>query len=122
MINGGVVLWQGVWKPRKIANPEHFVDKTPLKNLGAIGGVAIEIWTMDEGYYFSNIFVGTDKEQAAKYRQSHWAAKKEIEVRRPSHGQMFGMDQYFLANSGKFALPGLRKMYCSTMVCRLQTA
>ena len=56
------------------------MDKTPLKNLGDIGGVAIEIWTMDEGYYFSNVFVGTDADEAEKYRDSHWASKKDIEV------------------------------------------
>lgn len=70
-----------MWKPRKIANPDYFVDKTPLKNLGDVGGVAIEIWTMDEGYFFDNVLVGSDADEAEKYRVSEWAPKKDIEVR-----------------------------------------
>lgn len=71
--------YKGVWKPRKIANPDYFVDKTPLKNLGDVGGVAIEIWTMDEGYFFDNVLVGSDADEAEKYRVSEWAPKKDIE-------------------------------------------
>ena len=72
---------QGVWKPRKVANPDYFVDETRLKNMVDVGGAAIEIWTMDEGYYFSNIYVGNDADEAEKYRDSHWSSKKDIEVR-----------------------------------------
>jgi hypothetical protein len=38
----------GEWSPKKISNPNYFVDETPC-NLPAIGGVAVEIWTMMDG-------------------------------------------------------------------------
>lgn len=72
-------MWQGVWKPRKIANPDYFEDKEPLKNLGPIGAVAVEIWTMDEGYYFDNVLVTNDVEKAKEYREKYWQPKHEIE-------------------------------------------
>ena len=75
---------QGVWAPQKIANPDYFMDETPLRNLGRIGGAAIEIWTMDEGYYFSNIYIGSDESKAASYREQYWTPKKGVEV--PPHG------------------------------------
>ncbi|KAK9788860.1 hypothetical protein WJX73_002315 [Symbiochloris irregularis] len=71
--------YKGVWAPRKIANPDFFTDETPLKNLADIGGVAIEIWTMDDSYYFSSIYVGTDADKAEEHRTTYWAPKKEIE-------------------------------------------
>ena len=71
-----------MWAPAKIANPDYYVDETPLKNMGKIGGAAIEIWTMDEGYFFSNIYIGSDAEQAASYREKYWTPKKGVEVMR----------------------------------------
>ena len=53
--------------------------------MGSIGGVAIEIWTMDEGYIFSNLFIGNDAAEAEQKRTSLWAPKKEAEVRSPQH-------------------------------------
>ncbi|KAL3157665.1 hypothetical protein ABBQ32_012105 [Trebouxia sp. C0010 RCD-2024] len=71
--------YKGVWKPRKIANPDYFEDKEPLKNLGPIGAVAVEIWTMDQGYYFDNVLVTNDAEKAKEYREKYWQPKHEIE-------------------------------------------
>ena len=75
------LLPQGPWAPRKIANPDHFLDESPLQNLGSIGGVAIEIWTMDEGYLFDNVLIANDASDAEEKRTSLWAPKKEAEVR-----------------------------------------
>ena len=72
---------QGVWAPSKIANPDYFLDESPLDNLGKIGGLAIEIWTMDEGYYFSNILVSSDEDDAQAKRDEFWEPKKGVEVR-----------------------------------------
>jgi calnexin len=44
--------YKGVWKPREIPNPEHVKDPAPLTNIGKVGAAAIEIWTMDDGYFF----------------------------------------------------------------------
>ena len=70
----------GPGRPRKIANPDYFLDEAPLTNLGSIGGVAIEIWTMDEGYLFSNVLIANDAAEAEQKRTSLWAPKKEAEV------------------------------------------
>ena len=72
---------QGPWAPRKIANPDYFLDESPLSNIGSIGGVAIEIWTMDEGYLFDNVLIANDPSEAEEKRTSLWAPKKAAEVR-----------------------------------------
>ena len=70
-----------MWSPRKIANPDYYDDKTPLKNIAPIGGVALEIWTMDEGYYFDNVLVANDPAVAADHRERYTVPKQKIEVR-----------------------------------------
>lgn len=66
---------QGIWKPAKIANPDYFTDDTPLANIGKIGAVGVEIWTMDDGIYFDNILVANDPQLAEEYREKYWAPK-----------------------------------------------
>lgn len=70
---------QGVWKPRKIPNPKYFNDDKPLENIGKVGGIALEIWTMDEGYYFDNVLVSNDADTAAQYREKYWKPKHDKE-------------------------------------------
>ena len=69
-----------MWKPRKIPNPDYFEDKEPLKNLGDMGAVAVEIWTMDEGYFFDNVLVTNKAEKAEEYRTNYWNPKHEHEL------------------------------------------
>jgi hypothetical protein len=79
---------QGPWAPRKVPNPDYFLDEAPLKAIGAIGGIAVEIWTMDEGYVFDDILVANDPAVAAAKREALWVPKKEAEVSkriRPNH-------------------------------------
>ena len=71
---------QGPWAPRKIANPHYFRDDAPLSNIGKIGAAAIEIWTMDTGYFFDNVLVANAPAEAAAHRDSHWAPKLAAEV------------------------------------------
>lgn len=55
----------GEWAPRKIPNPEYFeLDKPCLLPVRAIG---FELWTMDQGVLFDNLFIGKDIEAAAAY-------------------------------------------------------
>lgn len=77
-----VTLWQsqGPWSPSKIANPDYFLDEKPLANVGKVGGVAIEVWTMDDNYYFSNILVDQDPSVAEKARDQYWQPKQALEV------------------------------------------
>lgn len=71
---------QGPWAPRKIDNPDYFEDTEPLSNIGKIGGVAVEIWTMDNNYFFDNILVTDDIKLAEEYRDTYWKSKHENEV------------------------------------------
>ena len=72
--------FKGVWEPRKVPNPEYVDDKNPLSHVGKIGGVAIEIWTMDEGYYFDNLLVTKDVAKAEKLREELWRPKYNVEM------------------------------------------
>lgn len=72
---------QGPWKPRDIPNPEFHEDKEPLKHIGNIGAAAVEIWTMEEGYFFDNIVVAATEEEVATIRETYWLPKHELEVR-----------------------------------------
>lgn len=56
------------------------MDESPLKNIGKVGGVALEIWTMDSNYYFDNILIDNDPSVAEEYREQFWAPKQEAEV------------------------------------------
>ncbi len=97
---------QGVWKPRKIANPDYFLDEAPLTNIGKIGGVAVEIWTMDEGYLFDNILVANDASAAQAKREALWVPKNAAEVGAPAH-----LDQ------GLLAVEQVHELFCSICHC-----
>ena len=71
--------YKGVWAPRKIENPDFYNDTTPLKHIGKIGGVAIEIWTMDKDYYFDNLVITDSVEKAEKIREEYWKPKYDVE-------------------------------------------
>jgi len=71
--------YKGPWSPRKIANPDFFNDTAPLSHIGKIGAIAIEIWTMDQDYYFDNVVVSQSVEEAAKIRSELWEPKYKVE-------------------------------------------
>ena len=70
-----------MWKPALIANPKYYKDDTPLAHIGKINAVAIEIWTMDSGFYFDDIVVANDAEVAAEFMETTYGPKKAAEVR-----------------------------------------
>ncbi|KAK2075633.1 hypothetical protein QBZ16_001741 [Prototheca wickerhamii] len=72
--------YQGPWAPRQIPNPAYHVDDAPLAHVGAVGGVAIEIWTMDAGYLFSNVIVSNDPAEAAAAREALWRGRHAADV------------------------------------------
>ena len=47
-----------------------------------VGAIAIEIWTMDDGYFFDNVVVTNDAAEAAAVRAATWEPKSAVEVRR----------------------------------------
>lgn len=61
--------YKGPWKATQIPNPEYYDDKAPLENIGLVGAVAVEIWTMSHGLTFDNIMITTDEEVRAFARQ-----------------------------------------------------
>lgn len=71
--------YKGEWAPRKIANPDFYNDTAPLSHIGKIGAIAIEIWTMDQDYYFDNVVVTDSVEEATKIRETLWRPKYEAE-------------------------------------------
>lgn len=68
----------GVWAPQKIANPDYFYDEQPYA-MTPIGGIGIELWTMQEGSLFDNILVANDPAVAEKAAKT-FLAREEAEA------------------------------------------
>ncbi|KAJ3373007.1 hypothetical protein HDU91_001440 [Kappamyces sp. JEL0680] len=66
--------YKGVWAPRKIPNPDYFEDNKPsnFKKMGAIG---FELWSMQNGFLFDNIYVGHSEADAKSLAEETWAVK-----------------------------------------------
>ena len=71
--------YKGPWMPRIIANPDAYVEERP-HNLPAIGGVAIEIWTMQEGVAFDNVLVTHDETCAERFADATFRVKHALEA------------------------------------------
>lgn len=69
----------GEWAPKQIPNPNYFEDDEPHK-LSVMGGVGIEIWSMQDGIQFDNVFIDTNLEAAIAYGKETWAPKNKEEV------------------------------------------
>ncbi|RKO91687.1 Calreticulin/calnexin [Blyttiomyces helicus] len=70
--------YKGVWAPRKIPNPAYFEDLTP-SSFSPIGAVGIELWTMQNGMMFDNLYVGHSEADAKKFAQETYAIKAASE-------------------------------------------
>merc|ERR1711865_989938 len=74
----------GEWKAKQIANPEYFSEEThpeAFQTLVApIGGVAVEIWTMQGGIHFDNIYIGNDIGAAAQWAMESFGNEQEEEA------------------------------------------
>eukprot|EP00308_Calcidiscus_leptoporus_P008741 CAMPEP_0119361492 /NCGR_PEP_ID=MMETSP1334-20130426/8778_1 /TAXON_ID=127549 /ORGANISM="Calcidiscus leptoporus, Strain RCC1130" /LENGTH=468 /DNA_ID=CAMNT_0007376515 /DNA_START=13 /DNA_END=1419 /DNA_ORIENTATION=- len=68
----------GVWAPRKMANPNFFHDEQPHA-MTPIGGIGIELWTMQSGALFDNILIATDPAVAAAAAEASFV-KREAAV------------------------------------------
>jgi calnexin len=70
-------LYIGEWKPKQIPNPAYYpVDKPALLPIVAVG---LELWTMDQGVVFDNIFIGTNIPAADAFSVATFTAKKDKE-------------------------------------------
>lgn len=64
--------------------------------------MAIEIWTIDQGYVFDGLYLGTSAEEAQAYRKEVWGPKYKAEVRLACAA---GWRAIWLVAAGKAATP-----------------
>lgn len=72
--------YRGPWLPRLIDNPAYYEEKRP-HNLPAAAGVAIEIWTLQEGIAFDNILITHDEHCAESFADATFREKHRIELK-----------------------------------------
>ncbi|KAJ1882958.1 hypothetical protein LPJ66_011082, partial [Kickxella alabastrina] len=95
--------YKGQWAPRRIANPKYFDDQD-LYRLSKIDAVGFELWTMQAGITFDNIYLGDSAETAARIVDDVWKPKHDSELAvsealrpkappkaKPSVGQTLGL-------------------------------
>ncbi|KAJ1962422.1 hypothetical protein GGI12_002661 [Dipsacomyces acuminosporus] len=70
--------YKGEWAPRRIPNPEYFED-LDLYKLSKIDAVGFELWTMQSGITFDNIYLGDSAETAEAIGKSIWKPKFDVE-------------------------------------------
>ena len=68
----------GVWKPRQIDNPNYFTDEAPWQ-VAPVGGIGIELWTMQNGILFDNIVLAGSADVAASIAASAFEARAKGE-------------------------------------------
>lgn len=69
----------GEWKPTEIKNPDYYEVDTDHTGVLGIGGVGFELWTMDQGVLFDNIWIGDDIDALRKFTEESWGVKNEVE-------------------------------------------
>lgn len=72
--------YKGDWAPRRIANPDYFEDLEPAR-LAKIDAVGFELWTMQSGITFDNIYLGHSAETAAQIADDVWKLKSDSELK-----------------------------------------
>ncbi|CAI5759548.1 unnamed protein product [Candida verbasci] len=71
--------YKGVWEPRKIKNPDYYENDHPGQLDKPIGGIGFELWTMDSGILFDNIYLGNSNEEAELIGNQTFKIKQELE-------------------------------------------
>ncbi|KAJ1896395.1 hypothetical protein LPJ81_004755, partial [Coemansia sp. IMI 209127] len=71
--------YKGEWKPRRISNPGYFED-LELYRLSPIDAVGFELWTMQSGISFNNIYLGSSESVAAQISEDVWKPKHDSEL------------------------------------------
>merc|ERR1711869_61685 len=80
--------YKGVWKAKQIPN-EKFVEN--VYSYDDIGSVGFELWTVNSGSIFDNIFVTDSLDKAWEHADAHWA--------KISEGEKDAQDAYDKANA-----------------------
>lgn len=73
--------YKGSWEPRMIPNPGYYALSSHPHTLQdrVLAALAIEVWTMDAGLHFDNIYVGTDEDAAAAAVEAHTLPRRDRE-------------------------------------------
>lgn len=71
-------ICQGVWKPRKIPNPDFFEDLHPFR-MTPFSAVGLELWSMSSDIFFDNFFITSDRNVAERWAADGWGLKKAAE-------------------------------------------
>ncbi|KAJ1659231.1 hypothetical protein GGF38_004110, partial [Coemansia sp. RSA 25] len=71
--------YKGEWAPRRIRNPGFFEDQD-LYKLSRIDAVGFELWTMQSGITFDNIYLGSSTDAAALIADNVWKPKHDAEL------------------------------------------
>ena len=101
--------YKGVWAPRKIANPHFFVDDAP-HSMAPIGGIGIELWTMQNGILFDNILLTHDAASAAGLAEKTFVPRKaamEAAKKEALRAESLKAEGFF----GKIKAPALKLAY-----------
>ncbi|NXR12302.1 CALX protein, partial [Semnornis frantzii] len=69
------VNYQGIWKPRKIPNPDFFEDLEPFK-MTPFSAVGLELWSMTSDIFFDNFIICTERAVADDWASDGWGLKK----------------------------------------------
>lgn len=71
-------VFQGIWKPRKIPNPDYFEDLQPFK-MSPFSAVGLELWSMTSDIFFDNFMITDDRNTADRWANDGWGLKKSAE-------------------------------------------
>ncbi|ODQ65851.1 calnexin [Nadsonia fulvescens var. elongata DSM 6958] len=70
--------YAGEWASRLVDNPVYYEDLSP-SNLEPIGGLGLELWTMQADILFDNIYLGHSVEEAEMIGNSTFVVKRHFE-------------------------------------------
>lgn len=68
----------GKWEQKRIPNPDYFEDFHPYK-FTPVAAVGFELWTLQNGIIFDNIYIGHDEKEAFDLVENFWRGKSNLE-------------------------------------------
>jgi len=70
--------YKGEWSPRRIANPDYFVDENPGR-IPAVKGVMFEVMINTGMAAFDNVLVARDEAVVAEFAKLSWLVEKTMQ-------------------------------------------
>mmetsp|Transcript_4122 Transcript_4122/g.8917 ORF Transcript_4122/g.8917 Transcript_4122/m.8917 type:complete len:413 (-) Transcript_4122:521-1759(-) len=68
--------YKGPWKPKQLPNPDYNDQAYAYDDIGSVG---FELWVVDSGSIFDNIYIGNDLEEAKAFAKETFEVTKEGE-------------------------------------------